>query len=275
MAVLASCSGTRPRLPAGPDQPDDLQWDRLEPRRRHDAPCPAAANRDGSAICLAAFCLAGRPPGYGGDRRVGLMQRLRCPGGWITALGGQRQAMHERPGQRQGDHQQQPHPQAPGEKCPHAQDPFVVPREVLQRYPPCPGLTTLRAACSAVRFIGGGGRHDSDARCETEGCPGCGRRRPGDVGGGIGQPPGRGTGAKRVAVRVFRASVDRGLAGPGDVAGAAAGPDRDGRPGTGLLPSLGGACRVGGQYAMFAASSRACSDSEDRAAISAALRVAL
>ena len=50
---------------------------------------------------------------------------------------------------------------------------------------------------------------------------------------------------------------------------------RDGRPGTGLLPILGGACRVGGQYAMFAASSRACSDSEDRAAISAALRVAL
>lgn len=52
-----------------------------------------------------AFCLAGRPPGYGGDRRVGLVQRLRCSGGWITALGGQRQAMHERPGQRQGDRQ--------------------------------------------------------------------------------------------------------------------------------------------------------------------------
>jgi hypothetical protein len=86
---------------------------------------------------------------------------------------------------------------------------------------------------------------------------------------------GRGTGAKRVAVRVLRAGVDRVLAGPGDVAGAAADPDRDGRPGTGLLPSLGGTCRVGGQYAMFAASSRACSDSEDRAAISAALRVAL
>ena len=62
-----------------------------------------------------------------------------------TALGGQRQAMHESPGQRQGDHQQQSHPQALGEKCPHAQDPFVVPREVVQRYPPCPGLTTLRA----------------------------------------------------------------------------------------------------------------------------------
>jgi hypothetical protein len=64
------------------------------------------------------------------------MQRLRCPGGWITALGGQRQAMHERPGQRQGNSQQQPHPQAPGEKCPHAQGPFVVPREVLRRLPP-------------------------------------------------------------------------------------------------------------------------------------------
>jgi len=85
------------------------------------------ANRYGSAICLAAFCLAGRPPGYGGDRRVGLMQRLCCPGGWITAPGGQRQAMHERPGQWQGDSQQQPHPQAPGEKCPHAQVPSSSP----------------------------------------------------------------------------------------------------------------------------------------------------
>jgi hypothetical protein len=103
------------------------------------------------AFCLAAFCLAGRPPGYGGDRRVGLVQRLRCPGGWITALGGQREAMHERPGQRQGDSQQQPHPQAPGEKCPHAQSPFVVPREVPRRYPPCPGLTTSRAACYSSR----------------------------------------------------------------------------------------------------------------------------
>jgi hypothetical protein len=101
-----------------------------------------------SAFCLAAFCLPGRPPGYGGDRRVGLVQRLGCPGGWITALGGHRQATHERPGQRQGDSQQQPHPQAPGEKCPHAQGPFVVPREMLRRYPPCPGLTTSRAACS-------------------------------------------------------------------------------------------------------------------------------
>jgi hypothetical protein len=100
---------------------------------------------NGSAFCLAAFCLAGGPPGYGGDRRVGLVQRLRCSGGWITALGGQREATHECTGQRQGDSQQQPHPQAPGEKCPHAQVPFVVPREVLWRYPPCPGLTTSRA----------------------------------------------------------------------------------------------------------------------------------
>jgi hypothetical protein len=60
----------------------------------------------GSASCLAALCLAGGPPGYGGDRRVGLVQRLRCPGRRITALGGQRQAMYERPGQRQGDGQQ-------------------------------------------------------------------------------------------------------------------------------------------------------------------------
>ena len=39
MAVLASCAGTRPRLPAGPDQPDGLQWDRLEARRHHGASC--------------------------------------------------------------------------------------------------------------------------------------------------------------------------------------------------------------------------------------------
>ena len=110
-----------------------------------------------------AFCLAGRPPGYGGDRRVGLVQRLRCPGGWITALGGQRQAMHERPGQRQGDSQQQPHPQAPGEKCPHAQGPFVVPREVPRRYPPCPGLTTFRAACCSSRTWRTGGVRTASA----------------------------------------------------------------------------------------------------------------
>ena len=53
---------------------------------------------NGSAFRLAAFCLTGGPPGYGGDRRVGLVERLRCSGGWIMALGGQCQAMHERPG---------------------------------------------------------------------------------------------------------------------------------------------------------------------------------
>jgi hypothetical protein len=89
-----------------------------------------------SAFCLAAVCPAGRPPGYGGDRRIGLVQRLRCPGRRITALCDQRQAMHERPGQRQGDGQQQPHPQAPGEKCPHAQGPFVVPA----RFPALPAF---------------------------------------------------------------------------------------------------------------------------------------
>ncbi len=99
------------------------------------------------AAFLAAFCLAGRPPGYRGDRGVGLVQRLRCPGGLIAALGGQRQAMDERPGQRQGDGQQQPRPQAPGEKCPHAQGPFFAsPRCVPRRYPPCPGLTTSQGA---------------------------------------------------------------------------------------------------------------------------------
>jgi len=90
----------------------------------------------GSAFCLAAFCLAAGPPGYGGDRRVGLMQRLRCPGRRIMALGGQRQAMYERPGQRQGDGQQQPHPQAPGEKCPHAQVPSSSPARCSGALPP-------------------------------------------------------------------------------------------------------------------------------------------
>jgi hypothetical protein len=102
---------------------------------------------NGSASCLAAFCLAGRPPGCRGDHGVGLVQRLRCRGARIAALSGQRQTMDERSGQRQGDSQQQPHPQAPGEKCPHAQGPFRrPPSEVPQRYPPCPGLTTSQAA---------------------------------------------------------------------------------------------------------------------------------
>jgi hypothetical protein len=88
-----------------------------------DAPlCRVTDGGHGSLALFArgngsAFCLAGRPPGYGGDRRVGLVQRLRCSGGWITALGSQRQAMHERPGQRQSDSQQQPHPQPPGENA--------------------------------------------------------------------------------------------------------------------------------------------------------------
>ncbi len=115
--------------------------DRSSPRRsaspgaRHRAhrviqPLISPDGGDGdqrSAFCLAAFRLAGRPPGYRGDRGVRLVQRLRCPGGRIAAPGGYCQAMDECPGQRQGDRQQQPHPQAPGEKCPHAQDPFVVP----------------------------------------------------------------------------------------------------------------------------------------------------
>ncbi|HEX3192403.1 MAG TPA: ChaB family protein [Streptosporangiaceae bacterium] len=41
-----------------------------------------------SAFCPAAFLPAGRPPGNGGDRGVGLVQRSRCPGGRIAALGG-------------------------------------------------------------------------------------------------------------------------------------------------------------------------------------------
>ena len=129
-----------PVTPAGEDAPAEVDLARFQAERdasqrrqeRITSMCACLTLAyDGSAFCLAAFCLASGPPGYGGDRRVSLVQRLRCPGGRITALGGQRQAMHERPGQRQGDSEQQPHPQAPGEKCPHVQGPFVVPREVL------------------------------------------------------------------------------------------------------------------------------------------------
>jgi hypothetical protein len=73
---LAYCAGTRPQLPAGPDQPDDLQRDRLEPDgttmrfpgRREPGPCrlpdpdrsgisrnPARTQRlEGAHLCLAA-----------------------------------------------------------------------------------------------------------------------------------------------------------------------------------------------------------------------------
>ena len=44
--------------------------------------------RRASVFCCAAFSLTGRPLGYGGDRRVGLVQRLRGSGGGIAALGG-------------------------------------------------------------------------------------------------------------------------------------------------------------------------------------------
>ena len=134
---------------------------------------------NGSALRLAAFCLAGGPPGYGGDCGVSLVQRLRCPGGRITALGGQRQAMHERPGQRQGDSEQQPYPQAPGEKCPHVQDPFVVLREVLWRYPPCPGLTSSRAALPLRSHMVTrvGEVPHGRGRGSRAGCPGWAERR--------------------------------------------------------------------------------------------------
>jgi hypothetical protein len=41
-----------------------------------------------SAFCLAAILPAGRPPGNGGDRGVGVVQRSRCSAGRIAALGG-------------------------------------------------------------------------------------------------------------------------------------------------------------------------------------------
>ena len=48
--------------------------------------------RPGSACRLAAFpptrLPAGRPPGHGADRGVGLQQGPRCPGRRIAALGG-------------------------------------------------------------------------------------------------------------------------------------------------------------------------------------------
>jgi hypothetical protein len=89
--------------------------------------CRRTAYAKGWSDGSAAFLLAGRPPGYGGDNGVGFNKGLRRSGGRITVLGGQRQAMDERPGQRQGDGQRQPHPQAPGKKYPHNQGPFVVP----------------------------------------------------------------------------------------------------------------------------------------------------
>ena len=73
--------------------------------------------------------------------------------------------------------------------------------------------------------------YDDSARAERGDCRGCGRGWPGRVGGGIGPPPGQGAGAGRFAVRVLRAGVDRGLAGPGDVAGAAAGAGGGADPG--------------------------------------------
>lgn len=78
-----------------------------------------ALDPSGSAALLAALSflsLTGRPLRYGGHGRVGLVQRPGRPGGSVTLLGRQRQAMDERPGQRQGDGQQDPRPQPPGEK---------------------------------------------------------------------------------------------------------------------------------------------------------------
>lgn len=59
---------------------------------------------------------------------------------------------------------------------------------------------------------------------------GCGRVWPGGVGGAVGSPAGRAAGARRVAVRVLRAGVDRGLTGSGDVTGAPAGTRPGDRP---------------------------------------------
>ena len=73
-----------------------------------------------------------------------------------------------------------------------------------------------------MRFLPGGGHHDGSAQRETGNCPVVRRGWPGGVGGGIGPPAGQGTGTVRFAVRVLRAGVDGGLAGPGR-AGAAAG----------------------------------------------------
>src|SRR5690242_19601241 len=54
-----------------------------------------------------------------------------------------------------------------------------------------------------------------------------GRGRARLLGGGPGQPQGGGAGRGLPAVRVLRAGLDRGLAGPGDVAGPAAAAGRD------------------------------------------------
>ena len=44
-----------------------------------------------------------------------------------------------------------------------------------------------------MTFISGGGYHDDSVRGDTGNCPGCGRKWPGGVGGGIGSPVGQRT----------------------------------------------------------------------------------
>ena len=61
---------------------------------------------------------------------------------------------------------------------------------------------------------------------DAVGWAGRGRGHPGAVGGAHRAAPGGRAGPRRAAVRVLRAGVDRGLAGSGDVAGAAAGAGR-------------------------------------------------
>jgi hypothetical protein len=68
-------------------------------RTRGRTPKPLSGRDRGLCFtCLAASFLAGRAPRYGGDRGVGAVQRLGCSGRRITALGDQREAMHQRPG---------------------------------------------------------------------------------------------------------------------------------------------------------------------------------
>ena len=115
-------AGTVTRAPAGPRRlpapqsglpgPPDLASPRPKRRVRDlwlfDSMCANTRGRTPKPLsgrdrglcftCLAASFLTGRAPRYGGDRGIGAVQRLGCSGRRITALGDQREAMHQRPG---------------------------------------------------------------------------------------------------------------------------------------------------------------------------------
>src|SRR5690349_15537802 len=96
---------------------------------------------------------------------------------------------------------------------------------------PIPGLWEEVVLFADVPAQGGGldvcGASGDDGRWRSAGRRGC----AGVLGGAPGRPQGWDARPGVLAVRVLRAGLDRGLAGPGDVAGAsaAAGGDADRR----------------------------------------------